>query len=74
MGIQKFIEYLIETDNNVSVLNPGGEMGRLVSTHEAPATPDFNPFLPVAKESDNGGVPVFEFFSPWYREDTRCGS
>ena len=53
MGIQKFMEYLIETDNNVSVLNPGGEMGRVVSTLEAPATSNINLFLPVAKESDN---------------------
>ena len=46
----------IKIDNNVSVFDPGGEMGRLVSMHEAPATPNVNPFLPVAKRRD-GGVP-----------------
>ena len=39
-------------------------MGRLVSMHEAPATPDVNPFLPVAKESDNGECQFLNFCSP----------
>ena len=39
-------------------------MGRLVSTHEAPATPKVNPFLPVAKESDNGECQFLNFCSP----------
>ena len=58
------MEYLIETDNNVSVLNPGGGMGRLVSTHKAPATPNVNPFLPVAKESENGESQFWNFSPP----------
>ena len=39
-------------------------MGRLVSTHEAPATPNVNPFLPVAKESDTGECQFLNFCSP----------
>ena len=54
----------IKIDNNVSVFNPGGEMGRLVSMHEAPATPNVNPFLSVAKESENGECQVLNFCSP----------
>ena len=54
----------IKIDNNVSVFSPGGEMGRLVSMHEAPATPNVNPFLPVAKESDNGECQFLNYCSP----------
>ena len=51
-------------NSDVSTFNPGGDMGRLVSTHEAPATPNVNPFLPVAKESEDGESRFLNFSPP----------